>query len=305
MDLRPIHPILLIDLIVDTEEDRAHLEPCLQALEQDPASNVAIQRSGDCIALAAEDELQLETVLQQIVRAVPVLFGELRIGYRETIRLAAEAEGKYIRQTGGPGNYGHCYVRIDPNGRGRGYRFVNEIESGTIPDEYIKPIDDGIRAAMAFGILAGYPMTDVSATLFGGSYHETDSNEMAFKFAGSIAFKEAARKASPVLLEPVMAIAIEIPEQLAAAVKEDIRARRGRIERIDTVGGWSEIVALIPLAEVLRSSPRGRPEYSMHFAGYEIAPRRDDSGDGDIAVPALRPRHPAPRRTSVRTDRDE
>src|SRR5579863_5404270 len=167
MDLRPIHPILFFDLIVDTEEDRAHLEPCLQALEQDPASNVAIQRSGDCIALAAEDELQLETVLQQIVRAVPVLFGELRIGYRETIRLAAEAEGKYIRQTGGPGNYGHCYVRIDPNGRGRGYRFVNEIESGTIPDEYIKPIDDGIRAAMAFGILAGYPMTDVSATLFG------------------------------------------------------------------------------------------------------------------------------------------
>jgi elongation factor G len=139
--------------------------------------------------------------------------GEPKVAFRETIRKKAEAEGKYIKQTGGSGNYGHCKLRIEPNEPGAGYEFINAIKSGSVPKEYIKPIDQGVQGAIELGILAGYPLVDIKVTLYDGSYHEVDSNEMAFKFAGSIAFKEAARKASPVLLEPVMAVEVTVPEE--------------------------------------------------------------------------------------------
>jgi elongation factor G len=205
--------------------------------------------------------------------------GEPKVAFRETIRKKAEAEGKYIRQTGGSGNYGHCKLRIEPNEPGKGYEFINEIKSGSVPREYIKPIDQGVQGAIELGILAGYPMVDIKVTLYDGSYHEVDSNEMAFKIAGSIAFKEAARKASPVLLEPVMAVEVTVPEEFMGVIIGDINSRRGRIEGMEHIGGSQVIKAIVPLKEMfgyvndIRSSTQGRASYSMQFARYEEAPR--------------------------------
>ena len=172
----------------------------------------------------------------------------------ETIRKQAEAEGKYIRQTGGSGNYGHCKLRIEPDEPGKGYEFINDIKGGSIPSEYIESIDQGIQAAMRQGVLAGFPVVDVRVTLYDGSYHETDSNPMAFTFAGSIAFKEAAKNASPVLLEPVMAIEIDVPEELMAETRQEVYTHRGRIESNVTADGFSEIEAVVPLSELLASA---------------------------------------------------
>ena len=156
--------------------------------------------------IRGEDELELESVRKQLLESGSIEVGDLKVSYRETIRKAAEAEGKYIRQTGGSGNYGHCKLRVEPNESGKGYEFINSINAGVVPKEYVEPINQGVQGALELGILAGYPIVDVKVILFDVSYHEVDSNEMAFKFAGSIAVKEAARKASPVLLEPVMAV---------------------------------------------------------------------------------------------------
>jgi elongation factor G len=195
--------------------------------------------------------------------------GEPKVAFRETIRKMAEAEGKYIRQTGGSGNYGHCKLRVEPNEPGKGYEFINGIKGGTIPKEYIKPIDQGVQGAIELGILAGYPLVDIKVTLFDGSYHEV----------GSIAFKEAARKASPVLLEPVMAVEVTVPEEHMGTIIGDINSRRGRIEGMEHVGGSQLIKAIVPLKEMfgyvndIRSSTQGRASYSMQFARYEEAPR--------------------------------
>jgi elongation factor G len=205
--------------------------------------------------------------------------GEPRVAFRETIRKPAEAEGKYIRQTGGSGNYGHAKIKIEPNEVGKGYEFSNDIKGGTIPKEYIKPIDQGIQEALEGGILAGYPMVDIKVSLYDGSYHDVDSNEMAFKIAGSMAFKEAARKASPVLLEPVMAVEVTVPEEHMGTIIGDINSRRGRIEGMEHLGGSQVIKAIVPLKEMfgyvndIRSSTQGRASYSMQFAHYEEAPR--------------------------------
>src|SRR5262249_11048400 len=196
-----------------------------------------------------------------------------------TIRKQSQAEGKYIRQTGGSGQYGHVKIRIEPNEPGKGYEFLNEVVGGTVPKEYVKPVDQGIKEAMEGGILAGYEMVDVKAILYDGSYHEVDSSEMAFKIAGSMAFKEAARKASPVLLEPVMSVEVVVPEDFAGAIMGDLSARRGRIEGMEHRAGSQVIKAIVPLAEMfgyathMRSSTQGRATYSMHFARYEEAPR--------------------------------
>ncbi|HEX3892906.1 MAG TPA: hypothetical protein VHW46_10075 [Terracidiphilus sp.] len=285
MRTHPVNPILLIDVLYDTEDERQAIEPRLRALETDPASHVAVQRSQQQITLAAEDELQLEAACERMQQTTPIRFGQMRIAFRETIRKTAEAEGKYIRQSGGSGNYGHCRLRIEPN------ESVHERMDGRIPSNYIESVNQGIQSAMEHGILAGFPMIDVKVTLFDGSYHETDSNEMVFKFAGSIAFKEAARKAAHVVLEPVMALAIEVPEALSASVLADIHTRRGRIEKIYRTDGWCDIEALAPLAELLRSSPNGRPRYPMHFAGYQKISHPGGS-DADPAIPALHPRRP-------------
>ena len=226
-------------------------------------------------------ELHLEIIVDRMMREykVEANVGKPQVAYRETIRKHAEAEGKYIRQTGGRGQYGHAKIYLDPNEPGKGYEFVNEIVGGTVPKEFIKPIDQGMQEAMEGGVLAGYPMVDIKATLYDGSYHDVDSNEMAFKIAGSMAFKEAARKASPVILEPVMSVEVVTPEDYAGAIMGDLSSRRGRIEGMEHRAGSQVIKAIVPLAEMfgyathMRSSTQGRAEYSMHFARYEEAPR--------------------------------
>jgi len=205
--------------------------------------------------------------------------GEPKVAFRETIRKESDAEGKYIRQTGGSGNYGHFKIRLKPNEPGKGYEFINDIKGGVIPKEYIKPIDQGIREALDGGILAGFPVVDVVVSLYDGSYHDVDSNEMAYKIAGSMAFKEAARKASPVLLEPVMAVEVTVPEDFVGTIIGDINSRRGRIESLEHAAGSQLVKAIVPLKEMfgyvndIRSSTQGRASYSMQFARYEEAPR--------------------------------
>ena len=265
-----------------TKADQEKMGVALSRLaDEDPTFKVRTDEESGQTIISGMGELHLEILVDRMKREhkVEANVGEPKVAFRETIRKEAEAEGKYIRQTGGSGNYGHCKLRIEPNVPGAGYEFINAIKAGAIPKEYIKPIDQGVQGAIELGILAGYPLVDIKVTLFDGSYHDVDSNEMAFKFAGSIAFKEAARKASPVLLEPVMAVEVTVPEEHMGTIIGDINSRRGRIEGMDHLAGSQVIKAIVPLKEMfgyvndIRSSTQGRASYSMQFARYEEAPR--------------------------------
>ncbi len=289
----PDHPIALgaitfpdtvISVAIEpkTKADQEKMAVALARLaDEDPTFKVRTDEDSGQTIISGMGELHLEILVDRMKREhkVEANVGEPKVAFRETIRRAAEAEGKYIRQTGGSGNYGHCWLRVEPNEPGKGYEFINGIKGGVVPKEYIKPIDQGIQGAMELGILAGFPVVDVKVTLFDGSYHEVDSNEMAFKFAGSIAFKEAARKASPVLLEPVMAVEVTVPEEFMGTIIGDINSRRGRIEGMEHAAGSQVIKAIVPLKEMfgyvndIRSSTQGRASYSMQFARYEEAPR--------------------------------
>jgi elongation factor G len=265
-----------------TKADQEKMGLALSRLaDEDPTFKVRTDEDSGQTIISGMGELHLEILVDRMRREykVEANVGEPKVAFRETIRKKAEAEGRYIRQTGGSGNYGDCWIRLEPNEPGKGYEFLNEIKGGTIPKEYIKPIDQGVRGAMEMGILAGFPMVDVKVILFDGSYHEVDSNENAFKIAGSMAFKEAARKASPVLLEPVMAVEVTVPEEFMGTIIGDINSRRGRIEGMGRVAGSQVIRAIVPLKEMfgyvndIRSSTQGRASYSMQFAHYEEAPR--------------------------------
>jgi elongation factor G len=265
-----------------TKADQEKMGVALSRLaDEDPTFKVRTDEDSGQTIISGMGELHLEILVDRMRREhkVEANVGEPKVAFRETIRKKAEAEGKYIRQTGGSGNYGHCKLRVEPNTPGAGYEFVNDIKGGAVPKEYIKPIDQGVQGALELGILAGFPMVDVKVTLYDGSYHEVDSNEMAFKFAGSIAFKEAARKANPVLLEPVMAVEVTVPEEYMGVIIGDINSRRGRIEGMDRLAGSQVIKAIVPLKEMfgyvneIRSSTQGRASYSMQFARYEEAPR--------------------------------
>jgi len=265
-----------------TKADQEKMGVALARLaDEDPTFKVRTDEDSGQTIISGMGELHLEILVDRMKREhkVEANVGEPKVAFRETIRKKAEAEGKYIRQTGGSGNYGHCKLRVEPNVPGKGYEFINAIKSGSIPKEFIKPIDQGVQGALELGILAGYPIVDVKVTLYDGSYHEVDSNEMAFKFAGSIAFKEAARKASPVLLEPVMAVEVTVPEEFMGVIIGDINSRRGRIEGMEHHAGSQVIKAMVPLKEMfgyvndIRSSTQGRASYSMQFARYEEAPR--------------------------------
>jgi elongation factor G len=265
-----------------TKADQEKMGIALSRLaDEDPTFKVRTDEDSGQTIISGMGELHLEILVDRMKREhkVEANVGEPKVAFRETIRKTAEAEGKYIRQTGGSGNYGHCRLRVEPNTPGAGYEFVNDIKGGVIPKEYIKPIDQGVQGAIELGILAGYPLVDIKVILYDGSYHDVDSNEMAFKFAGSIAFKEAARKASPVLLEPVMAVEVTVPEEYMGVIIGDINSRRGRIEGMEHVAGSQVIKAIVPLKEMfgyvneIRSSTQGRASYSMQFARYEEAPR--------------------------------
>jgi elongation factor G len=275
-------PVISVAVEPKTKADQEKMGMALSKLAQeDPTFKVHTDPDSGQTIISGMGELHLEIIVDRMMREykVEANVGKPQVAYRETIRRKSEAEGKYIRQTGGRGQYGHAKIRIEPNEPGKGYEFVNEIVGGSVPKEFIKPIDQGIQEALEGGILAGYPMVDVKVELYDGSYHDVDSNEMAFKIAGSMAFKEAARKASPVLLEPVMAVEVVTPEDYAGVIMGDLSSRRGRIEGMEHRAGSQVIKAIVPLAEMfgyathMRSSTQGRAEYSMHFARYEEVPR--------------------------------
>ena len=275
-------PVIAVAVEPKTKADQEKMGIALQKLAQeDPTFKVHTDEDSGQTIIAGMGELHLEIIVDRMMREykVEANVGKPQVAYRETIRKRSEAEGKYIRQTGGKGQYGHAKIILEPNTPGAGYEFINDIKGGSIPKEFIKPVDMGIKEALQGGILAGYEMVDVKATLYDGSYHDVDSNEMAFKIAGSMAFKEAARKASPVLLEPVMAVEVVTPEDFAGTIMGDLSSRRGRIEGMEHRAGSQVIKAIVPLAEMfgyathMRSSTQGRAEYSMHFARYEEAPR--------------------------------
>jgi elongation factor G len=275
-------PVIAVAVEPKTKSDQEKMGVALGKLAQeDPTFKVNTDPDSGQTIIAGMGELHLEILVDRMMREfnVQANVGKPQVAYRETIRKQSQAEGKYIRQTGGSGQYGHVRIRLEPNEPGKGYEFINEVVGGVIPKEFIKPVDQGIKEAMEGGVLAGYEMVDVKATLYDGSYHDVDSNEMAFKIAGSMAFKEAARKASPVLLEPVMSVEVVVPEEYMGTIIGDLSSRRGRIEGIEHRAGSQVIKAMVPLAEMfgyatnMRSNTQGRATFSMHFARYEEAPR--------------------------------
>jgi elongation factor G len=282
--LEPIDfPTPVIQLAVEpkTKADQERLGMAIQKLAQeDPTFRVNTDPETGQTILSGMGELHLEIIVDRMMRefGVGANVGKPQVAYRETIRKAAEGEGRHVKQSGGRGQYGVAKIRVEPLPTGGGFEFVNDIYGGTIPKEFIKPIEAGIKEALEGGILAGFPMSDIKVTLYDGSYHDVDSSEMAFKIAGSLAIKEAARKAKAVLLEPIMAVEVVVPEQYMGDVIGDLNSRRGRIEGMQLRGTTQIIKSSVPLSEMfgyateLRSRTQGRGSFTMHFGKYEDVP---------------------------------
>jgi elongation factor G len=275
-------PVISLAIEPKTRPDQEKLGIALGRLAQeDPSFRVTTDRETNQTIISGMGELHLEIIVDRLKReyGVEANVGKPQVAYRETIRKPAKGEEKYVRQTGGRGQYGHAVLEIAPNAPGTGFEFVNEIVGGVIPREYIPAVEKGVVEAMEGGILAGYEMVDVKVRLVYGSFHEVDSSELAFKIAGSIAFKTAARAASPALLEPVMKVEVVTPEEYMGSVTGDINSRRGRIEGMLSRTGTQIITAMVPLAEMfgyetdLRSMTQGRASSTMHFHRYEEAPK--------------------------------
>src|SRR6202021_281723 len=275
-------PVIHVAVEPKTKADQEKMGMALARLAQeDPTFQVHTDPDSGQTIISGMGELHLGIIVDRMMREdkVEANVGKPQVAYRETIRRHAEAEGKYIRQTGGRGQYGHAKIYLDPQPAGTGYEFVNDIVGGSVPKEFIKPIDQGIREALGGGVRGGFPSVDVKAPVYDGSYHDVDSNEMAFKIAGSMAFKEAARKASPGRLGPGMGVEWVTREGLAGTILGDINSRRGRIESLEHAAGSQLFKRLVPLQEMfgyvndIRSSTQGRASYSMQFARYEEAPR--------------------------------
>jgi elongation factor G len=249
--------------------------------EEDPTFKVHTDPETNQTIISGMGELHLEIIVDRMKREfnVDATVGKPQVAYRETIKKSTEAEGKFIRQTGGHGQYGHCWLRLEPQQPGEGFQFENKIVGGVIPKEFISPIEAGVKAAMEDGVVAGYPMVDLKVTVFDGSYHEVDSSELAFKIAGSMAFKAGAKKADPILLEPYMKVEVEVPEDYMGDVIGGLNSRRGRIEGMETEQGSSKIRGFVPLAEMfgyatdLRSKTQGRGTFTMTFDHYEEVPK--------------------------------
>jgi len=275
-------PVISVAIEPKTKSDQEKLGIALGKLAQeDPTFKVATDPDTAQTIISGMGELHLEILVDRMFRefGVSANVGKPQVAYRETIRKRAEAEGRFIRQTGGRGQYGHVKIILEPNEPGKGFEFINKVVGGAVPKEYIAPVEKGIVEALETGVLAGYEVQDVKVTLYDGSYHEVDSSEIAFKIAASMAFKEAAAKASPVLLEPIMKVEAVVPEEFMGSVMGDLRSRRGRIETSEPRAGSQVITALVPLSEMfgystdLRSMTQGRATYSMHFHRYEQAPK--------------------------------
>ncbi len=289
----PKHPIILESMEFPEPVIRVAIEPKTKAgqekmaialaklAEEDPTFKTYTDEETGQTIIAGMGELHLEIIVDRLLREfkVEANVGKPQVSYKETIRKMADVDNKYSRQSGGKGQYGHVKIKVEPNESGKGYEFINAIVGGAIPKEYIPAVDDGIKGAMQAGVLAGYPVVDCKVTLYDGSYHEVDSSEMAFKIAGSMAFKEAMRKADPVILEPIMEVTVNTPEEYMGDVIGDLNSRRGQIRGMEAVFGAQEIRALVPLSEMfgystdLRSKTQGRGNYTMEPHSYVEVPK--------------------------------
>ena len=275
-------PVISVAVEPKTKQDMDKLSKALQSLsEEDPTFRVSIDQETNQTVIAGMGELHLEILVDRMLREfkVEANVGAPQVAYRETVRKSVKAEGKHIRQSGGKGQYGHVVIQLEPGEAGTGFEFVSKIVGGSIPKEYISPAEQGMKEACESGILAGYPVIDIKATLVDGSFHDVDSSEMAFKIAGSLAIKEAVMKASPVLLEPMMKVEVEVPEDFLGEVIGDLNSRRGQIEGMGSDQGIAKVTAKVPLAEMfgyatdIRSKTQGRGIFSMEFSQYDEVPR--------------------------------
>ena len=287
------HPIILESMNFPEPVIRVAIEPKTKAgqekmgialaklAEEDPTFKTYTDEETGQTIIAGMGELHLEIIVDRLLREfkVEANVGEPQVAYKETIRRSADVDMKYARQSGGKGQYGHVKIIVEPNESGKGYEFINKIVGGAIPKEYIEPVNQGIQGAMQAGILAGYPVVDVKVTLYDGSYHEVDSSALAFKIAGSMAFKEAMKKADPVLMEPIMQVDVMVPEDYMGDVIGGLNARRGQIQGMEPRGGVQAISAAVPLSEMfgyataLRSSTQGRGQYTMQPSHYTEVPK--------------------------------
>ena len=276
-------PVISVAVEPKTKQDMEKLSKALQSLsEEDPTFRVSVDSETNQTVIAGMGELHLEILVDRMLREfkVEANVGAPQVAYRETIRKPVNRfEGKFIRQSGGKGQYGHVVINLEPGEPGSGFEFVSKIVGGTVPKEYINPAEQGMKEACETGVVAGYPLIDVKATLVDGSYHDVDSSEMAFKIAGSMALKEAVSKASPVLLEPMMKVEVEVPEDFIGNVIGDLNSRRGQIEGQGTEQGIAKVTAKVPLAQMfgyatdIRSKTQGRGIFTMEFSHYEEVPR--------------------------------
>ncbi|BCD61461.1 elongation factor G [Nitratiruptor sp. YY08-26] len=275
-------PVISVAVEPKTKADQEKMATALAKLaEEDPSFRVHTDEETGQTIISGMGELHLEIIVDRMKREfkVDAEVGQPQVAYRETIKAPVDQEYKYAKQSGGRGQYGHVFIKLEPQEPGKGYEFVNNITGGVIPKEYIPAVDKGIQEAMQNGVVAGYPVVDVKATLYDGSYHDVDSSEMAFKIAGSMAFKEAAKKANPVLLEPIMKVEVEVPEEYMGDVIGDINRRRGQVQSMEDRAGNKIVTAMVPLAEMfgystdLRSFTQGRGTYSMEFDHYEEVPK--------------------------------
>jgi len=275
-------PVISVAIEPKTKAGQEKISLALQKLsEEDPTFRTYTHPETGQTIISGMGELHLDIIVDRLLREfkVEANVGNPQVAYKETIRKTVKSEGKYIRQSGGKGQYGHCWIEIEPKEPGTGYEFVNKIVGGVIPKEYIPAIDAGIQSAMNSGVLAGYPVVDVKVTLYDGSYHEVDSSEMAFKVAGSMAFKEGMKNANPVLLEPIMKVVVTVPEEYMGDVMGDLNSRRGRIEGMEARNGAQVITANVPLSEMfgyataLRSRTQGRGVFTMEISHFEEVPK--------------------------------
>ena len=275
-------PVISVAVEPKTKQDMEKLSKALQSLsDEDPTFRVSIDSETNQTVIAGMGELHLEILVDRMLREfkVEANVGQPQVAYRETIRKSTDAEGKFIRQSGGKGQYGHVVIKLEPAEAGSGFEFVSKIVGGSIPKEYVPAVEQGMKEACETGILAGYPLIDVRTTLVDGSYHEVDSSEMAFKIAGSMAIRNAVQKASPVLLEPMMKVEVEVPEDFLGDIMGDLNSRRGNIEGMNSDAGVAKVSVKVPLAEMfgyatdIRSKTQGRGIFSMEFSHYDEVPR--------------------------------
>ena len=275
-------PVISVAVEPSTKNDQEKMGVALQKLaEEDPTFRVRTDQETGQTIISGMGELHLQISVDRMLREFKVdcKVGEPQVAYRETIRKTVEAEGKFVRQSGGHGQYGHCWLKLEPQEPGEGFVFENKVVGGAIPKEFIKPIEEGVRQAMEGGVVAGYPMVDIKATVYDGSFHEVDSSEAAFKIAGSMAFKNGAEKANPVLLEPYVKVEVVVPEEYMGDVIGDLNSRRGRIDGMEPRNGAQVINGFVPLSEMfgystdLRSRTQGRGNYSMEVSYYDEVPK--------------------------------